>query len=122
LSCVPNAAAYTGTHDNDSVNGWYGTLNERDRNYLAMTLGKSGGDAAWDLIRAAWSSVAALAIAPLQDVFSMGTESRMNRPGVPTGNWAWRFRLSDFRGELIGRMEELTRLYNRIPSEGGLHY
>jgi 4-alpha-glucanotransferase len=119
---VPNAAAYTGTHDNDSVNGWYATLSDRDRNYLSSTLGKPIGDAAWDLICSAWASVAALAVAPLQDVLSMGTEARMNRPGVPTGNWAWRFRLSDFRGELIGRLADLTRVYNRIPADGGLRY
>lgn len=119
---VPNAAAYTGTHDNDSVNGWYAGLGDRDRNYLAQTLGGPLGDPAWALIRAAWASVAVLAVAPLQDVLSMGSEARMNRPGVPTGNWEWRFRLDQFRGELVGRMEELTRTFNRIPAEGGVRY
>jgi 4-alpha-glucanotransferase len=110
-----NCACYTGTHDNDTVNGWYATINDRDRNYLALTLGKGIGDPAWDLIRAAWSSVAALAIAPLQDVLSLGAEARMNKPGVATGNWRWRLRLDQFRPEVIGRLEELTRLFNRVP-------
>lgn len=114
---TPNTACYTGTHDNDTVNGWYATLNDRDRHYLGLTLGRSVGDAAWDLIRAAWASVSALAIAPLQDVLSMGSDARMNRPGIATGNWKWRFRLDQFRPEAIQRLEELTRLYNRIPSE-----
>ena len=56
----------------------------------------------WDLIRLAWSSVAAIAIAPLQDVLGLGNEARMNKPGVADGNWRWRFRLDQFRPELIG--------------------
>jgi 4-alpha-glucanotransferase len=114
---VPNSACYTGTHDNDTVNGWYATISDRDRNYLALTLGKGIGDPAWDLIRAAWASVSALAIAPLQDVLSMGSEARMNRPGIATGNWRWRFRLDQFRPEAIQRLAELSTLYNRVPVE-----
>jgi len=114
---VPNCACYTGTHDNDTVNGWYATLNDRDRNYLSLTLGKGIGDPAWDLIRAAWASVAVLAVAPLQDVLSMGSEARMNRPGIATGNWRWRFRLDQFRPDVIQRLADLTTLYNRVPSE-----
>ncbi len=109
-----NSACYTGTHDNDTVNGWYATLNDQDRNYLALTLGKVVGDPAWDMIRAAWASVATVAIAPLQDLLSMGSEARMNRPGIATGNWRWRFRADQFRPDAIPRLEELTRLYNRV--------
>ena len=112
---LPNSACYSGTHDNDTVNGWYATLNDRDRNYLAQTL-KGITDPAWDLIRAAWSSVSALAVAPLQDLLSMGSDARMNKPGIATGNWRWRFRLDQFRPEAIHRMAELTTLYNRVPS------
>jgi 4-alpha-glucanotransferase len=114
---VPNSACYTGTHDNDTVNGWYATLNDRDRNYLSLTLGKGIGDPAWDLIRSAWASVAALAVAPLQDVLGMGSDARMNRPGVATGNWRWRFRLDQFRPDVIQRLGDLTTLYNRVPAE-----
>jgi 4-alpha-glucanotransferase len=114
---VPNTVCYTGTHDNDTVNGWYATLNEHDRNYLSLTLGKGTGDPAWDLLRAAWASVAVLAVAPLQDLLSLGSEARMNRPGVAAGNWRWRFQLDQFRPEVIGRVAELTALYNRAPAE-----
>jgi 4-alpha-glucanotransferase len=113
---VPNTVCYTGTHDNDTVAGWYAALNERDRNYLAQTLGQGGGDVAWNLMRAAWGSVAALAVAPLQDVLGMGGEARMNRPGIAEGNWRWRFRLDQFRPDAIGRVAELTTLYNRAPA------
>ncbi|VTR95182.1 4-alpha-glucanotransferase : 4-alpha-glucanotransferase OS=Roseiflexus castenholzii (strain DSM 13941 / HLO8) GN=Rcas_2645 PE=3 SV=1: Glyco_hydro_77 [Gemmata massiliana] len=114
---VPNCVCYTGTHDNDTVQGWYLTLNDRDRHYLALTLGKGIGDVSWDLLREAWASVAAVAIAPLQDVLSLGSDARMNKPGVATGNWRWRFRLDQFRGDVIQRMADLTTLYNRVPVE-----
>jgi 4-alpha-glucanotransferase len=114
---VPKSACYTGTHDNDTVNGWYSTLSDHDRNYITLTLGKVIGDAAWDLIRFAWGSVSTLAIAPLQDLLSMGSEARMNRPGIATGNWKWRFRLDQFRPDVIQRLAELTTLYNRVSSE-----
>ena len=117
---VPNCVAYTGTHDNDTVKGWYATLNDRDRTNVAKTLGKPVSDPAWDLIWLAWSSVAAVAISPLQDVLSMGSEARMNRPGVANGNWRWRLRLDQFRQDAIPRLAELTTVYNRIPPEDRL--
>jgi 4-alpha-glucanotransferase len=112
---VPNCACYTGTHDNETANGWYASLPERDKHYLGLTLGHYVGDAAWDLIRQAWASVAMIAIAPLQDVLGLGNEARMNKPGVATGNWQWRFRADQFRPELISRLSEFTTLYNRAP-------
>ncbi len=113
---VPNCICYTGTHDNDTAKGWYNSLNDKDRNYLSLTIGRAIGDPSWDLIRLAWSSVAVLAVAPLQDVLSLGNEARMNKPGVAEGNWRWRFRLDQFRPELISRVGDLTTLYNRVPS------
>jgi 4-alpha-glucanotransferase len=118
---VPNTACYTGTHDNETVNGWYAGLNENDRHYLGIMLGHYIGDPAWELIRMAWGSVASLAIAPLQDVLSLGSDARMNKPGVATGNWRWRFRLDQFRPEVIGRLAEMTHLYNRVPAAVHTH-
>ena len=112
---VPNCACYTGTHDNETANGWYANLPERDKHYLGLTLGHYVGDAAWDLIRLGWASVAKLAIAPVQDLLSLGNEARMNKPGVATGNWRWRFRAEQFRPELISKLAEFTTLYNRAP-------
>lgn len=112
---VPNCACYTGTHDNETTNGWFAGLSPKDKNYLALTIGRPIGDAAWDLIQFSWSSVAALAVAPLQDVLSLGNDARMNKPGVAAGNWGWRFRLSQFRPDLIDRLRDLTTLYNRVP-------
>ncbi len=79
-----NTVVYTGTHDNDTTRGWFEALpqNQREKvwNYLRRKPGESS-EIAWELIRLAWSSVAALAMAPLQDVLNLGTEARMNLPG-----------------------------------------
>jgi 4-alpha-glucanotransferase len=115
---VPNCVCYTGTHDNDTVNGWFATLDDHSRHYLARTLGKPITNPAWDLIALGWSSVAVLAIAPLQDVLSLGSEARMNRPGVANGNWQWRVRYDQFQHDMITRLAELTTLYNRVPHSG----
>ncbi len=112
-----NAVCYTGTHDNDTVNGWYATISDKDRNYLALTLGRKIDDPAWDLTQFAWGSVAVLAIVPLQDLLGLGSEARMNRPGVAEGNWQWRLRSDQFQQELISRLANLTTLYNRVPRE-----
>jgi 4-alpha-glucanotransferase len=112
-----NAVCYTGTHDNDTVAGWYATLGDKDRHYLNLTLGRHVHNPAWDLTQAAWSSVAVLAVAPLQDLMGLGSDARMNKPGVAEGNWRWRFRGEQFRHDLIGRLADLTTLYNRVPAE-----
>jgi 4-alpha-glucanotransferase len=88
-----NAVVYTGTHDNPTTRGWFEELPDSQRQnlwkYLKRSAGESG-EAAPALIRLAWSSVAALAMAPLQDLLNLGSEARMNIPGRPEGNWRWR--------------------------------
>ena len=111
----PLTVVYTGTHDNDTTNGWYATLNEHDRKTIADYLGHEVKNPAQDLIRLAWSSVAVLAVAPLQDIFELGSEARMNVPGTASGNWRWRFRRDQFKPGNIERLAEWTTLYNRQP-------
>ncbi len=113
----PRCVVYTGTHDNDTTNGWWATLDEKNRGYLAAYIGRPVQDPAWDLIRLAWASVAVIAVAPVQDVLSLGGEARMNKPGVADGNWRWRFRPEQFGGGLVDRLAGLTQLYNRLPPE-----
>jgi 4-alpha-glucanotransferase len=90
---VPNTVAYTGTHDNATTRQWYEELPDYQRqnlwNYLKRSPGESA-EAAPALMRLTWSSVAALSIAPLQDVLNLGSEARMNVPGRAGGNWSWR--------------------------------
>ena len=76
-------------------------------------LGRDGSDIAWDLIRLAQSSVADLAIIPLQDVMRLDDDARMNFPGTPTGNWKWRFAPHQLHSGLAEGMKELTEAYGR---------
>ncbi len=70
---IPNAVAYTATHDNDTTRGWHKTLSAAARKQLYQYAPGARNDPAWALIRLAWSSVANLAIAPLQDVLRLGS-------------------------------------------------
>ena len=88
-----NAVVYTGTHDNATSRGWYEELPPYQRQNLwryLTSLDRDAREIAWDLMRLAWSSPAALAIAPLQDLLNLGAEARMNVPGRAEGNWSWR--------------------------------
>jgi 4-alpha-glucanotransferase len=108
-----NTVAYTGTHDNDTTRGWYNGIGDREKDNVRRYLGRDGHDIAWDLMRAAWSSVADYAIAPVQDILDLGTEARMNFPGRPSGNWIWRYRAEMLRPDLLDRLGDLTELYGR---------
>ena len=104
---------YTGTHDNDTARGWYERVPEGERDFYRRYLDRSGDNVAWDLIRACWSSVAALALAPMQDFLNLGNEARMNYPGDPSGNWTWRMPADALNDELQQRIKELNTLYGR---------
>lgn len=108
-----DTVAYTGTHDNDTTLGWYRTALDWERDHVRRYLARDGSDVAWDLIRLAWSSVASYAIAPLQDILNLGTEARMNFPGRPQGNWAWRYQALQLNPWTLDRLAELTHLYRR---------
>jgi 4-alpha-glucanotransferase len=109
-----NCFCYTGTHDNETIVGWYQHLSPGQREYLEKTVGKRLDDPAWDMIRLAWSSVAVVAITPLQDLLRLGNEARMNTPSTSQGNWRWRVREQHFTLEMIERLAEWTHLYNRV--------
>lgn len=116
---------YTGTHDNDTMIGWWQSTaesdstrgqqeidNERDlaRRYLNM----KGDEPQWDFIRAAFSSVAGIAIIPAQDILGLDNSARMNLPGEPSGNWKWRMRPDQLKLEHQDRLRELSWLYGRL--------
>ncbi len=111
---VPHAVVYTGTHDTDTTRGWFAGLGGEERQRVLDYLGGSGEVIEWDLIRAAYTSVADLAIVPIQDVFGLGSEARMNTPGEATGNWAWRARADQFRPDLAERLRRLALLTGRF--------
>jgi len=113
----PRCVVYTGTHDNDTTRGWYeesSTPEERD--FARRYLGRDGSDIVWDLIRLAHESVAERAIVPLQDVLDLGSSARMNLPGRPSGNWAWRFEQGQLTDAHAARLRDLTTHCGRRPS------
>jgi len=109
--------AYTGTHDNDTVIGWYQvTSTEGERDYARKYLAVDGSDIAWDLIRLAWSSVANTTITTAQDLLSLGHEARMNLPStVGPPNWCWRLQPGALSDDIAARLLELTAVYGRMP-------
>jgi 4-alpha-glucanotransferase len=120
-----DCVVYTGTHDNDTTVGWFqsrageGTTRTAEqiadeRRFALAYLGTDGSEIHWDLIRAALASVAATAIAPLQDVLGLGTSARMNLPGTSRGNWRWRCVPEALTPECAGRLRELTAIYDRL--------
>jgi 4-alpha-glucanotransferase len=108
-----NTVVYTGTHDNDTTRGWYGSLGEHEKDFTRRYLGRDASDIAWDLIRLAWSSIADYAMAPLQDVLDLGTDARMNLPGRASGNWGWRFQADMLTDGVLDRLRGLTEIYGR---------
>jgi 4-alpha-glucanotransferase len=109
----PNTVCYTGTHDNDTTPGWYSQLSEKDRQFWPDYFGYPISDAGMMFIREAWKSVAEVAISPLQDLLGLGSEARMNTPGLAEGNWGWRFRPEQFRPGTIEKIAEWTLRYDR---------
>jgi 4-alpha-glucanotransferase len=84
------AVAYTGTHDNDTTAGWWDSVDEPTRHQVRDYLSCSDGQVVWCMIEAVLDSDAMLAIFPVQDIFELGSDARMNLPGRPDGNWGWR--------------------------------
>jgi 4-alpha-glucanotransferase len=120
---VHNTVAYTGTHDNATTRQWYEELPDYQRqnfwSYLKRSPGTSA-DAAPELMRLAWSSPAALAIAPLQDLLNLGSEARMNVPGRADGNWRWRVREDLLSSQAFQRLQDLTESCKRSVSPATL--
>jgi 4-alpha-glucanotransferase len=115
--------AYTGTHDNDTVRGWWeGEAGDstrtpedvaREKALARRYLDTDGRDMPWVMIRAVTASVADAAVVPLQDVLGLGSEARMNRPSTASGNWRWRCRPDALGPALARRLGELAGLYGR---------
>ncbi len=111
-----NCICYTGTHDNDTTIGWYQKASENSKNKCRIYMNSASGkeeEVCWDFIRTALGSTAAYAIIPMQDLLCKGSESRMNTPSMPGGNWAYRFEEWEMSHELAGRLRGMTQLYGR---------
>lgn len=111
---VKNCVAYTGTHDNEPVVGWFQTASSEDiefaKHYLKLT-DEEGYD--WGMMRALFASVADTTIVQAQDILGLGSESRMNTPATVGRNWQWRAKEGVFTWELAQKLREMMWLYGR---------
>jgi 4-alpha-glucanotransferase len=106
---------YTGTHDNDTAVGWHGALGPEQRQRVRVYLGHSASTIHQIMIRTILTSVADLAVIPMQDVLGLGSDERMNRPGDPHGNWEWRLQINQLSDSHAAWLRELTELSGRLP-------
>ncbi len=117
---VPNSVVYTGTHDNDTTRGWWDNgATPEEKLGVRVYLNPEESDVVWALIRAAATSVADVALFPVQDILQLGTEARMNVPSSSGDNWAWRCPDGMLTPELAGKLAALTEVTDRdrIPPE-----
>jgi 4-alpha-glucanotransferase len=110
----PDSVVYTGSHDNDTCNGWWQSAEEPVRHHLREYLATDGFDISWIMIRTACASVADMAIYPMQDILRLGGEHRMNLPGSTDGNWAWRFEWSQVTADHASQLRHVCELYDRL--------
>ena len=130
-----NCVVYTGTHDNDTVVGWYRSLSPEDKKFVNDYMGIHDLDKenlytscaapevtektrwekelSWEVIRLALASTADLAVIPMQDYLGLGTEARINMPSTLGGNWTWRMKKGAFTPEIRKRCRQMNRLYGR---------
>lgn len=115
--CEKNSVTYTGTHDNDTTRGWYSTASQKEQDHFRRYMNSSGENVPWDFIRLASSSPSMFSIYPLQDVLGLDSKYRMNTPGVPWGNWQYRYKEEQLSPETSKFLYYITKLFGRLPEE-----
>ena len=114
-----NCVVYTGTHDNETVVGWFDNASDDEKKHVLSYLNVDGGEnIAWDLIRLSYASVADTAVATLQDLMNLDDEARMNFPGKPSGNWQWRYTANMLTDDIASELRKMTELYGRGVKSG----
>ncbi len=119
-----HCVAYTGTHDNDTTVGWFSsqagegsTRSQREINAekdFAMRYLQCGPNQIHQsMMRAIWSSVACISIAPVQDLLGLPSQARMNTPGLATGNWTWRCEPAQLTPKVADSMRQMTEAFGR---------
>ena len=114
---VKNCIVYTGTHDNNTIRGWFkDEASADDKKRLFQYLGRevSEKDVHWEFVRLAMMSVANTVILSAQDILGLGGEARMNLPATTKGNWKWRLREKELTSSLSDKLLEMTRIYGRV--------
>jgi 4-alpha-glucanotransferase len=112
-----NYVVYTGTHDNDTTLGWFNAATPGEREAAQKYIGVYGLNIPWAFIRLGFASVADMAVVPLQDVLSLGSEARMNHPSKVGGWWSWRVPPGMLTDAIADRLRELAAIYGRLPQE-----
>jgi 4-alpha-glucanotransferase len=108
------SVVYTGTHDNDTTKGWYAKLPAVQREVLQRKLGVDDREIVWAIIRQALASPADTVIVPAQDFLELGTEARMNVPGIAKGNWGWRLKDGALTHEIAQELRSISMEYGRL--------
>ena len=112
---VPNTIAYTGTHDNDTILGWWNTVSDHEKAFALQYLDSDGHEIQWDMMRAISKSIANTVIFPMQDVLGLSGDHRMNFPGQPEGSWEWRFSWDQVDPIYTQKLSKMSYEYARIP-------
>lgn len=114
----PHCVVYTGTHDNDTIQGWMASAPRKDaafaKEYLRLT--KREGYH-WGMMRSAWASAADLAVMQMQDLLGLGGEARMNVPSTLGSNWRWRALPGSYGPELAKKLRHDMKVYQRLPRQ-----
>ncbi len=115
---IPNCVAYTGTHDNDTVNGWMASADPKDVARAKQYLGLNSEEGYnWGMMRVLWNSNAGLTIVQAQDLLGLGSESRMNTPSTVGKNWRWRALPGSFSDDLANKIREEMKGCGRLADE-----
>ena len=111
------SVVYTGTHDNDTTAGWYRKLPSTQRKALRLRLRANDHEIVWAMIREVLASPSDTAIVPAQDLLDLGSNARMNLPGIEQGNWQWRLKHGVLTGDLAQKLRSITTAYGRLGRE-----
>jgi len=112
--------AYTGTHDNDTTQGWWAMQGQGERGAIEAYVGAVNERPAWPLIRAVEASVSQIAVIPAQDLLELGSEARMNTPAIASGNWSWRVPEKSWTPEIAEKLAAIAEVADRDNDPLGL--
>ena len=126
FSYSPNSVVYTGTHDNNTIQGWYDDAKKESKKKIKTVnlklchdyLGGARKNMHWAMIREAMKSVANLAVFPVQDVLGLNGKARMNIPGKASGSWQWRLAQNALTKKLTAKLRHETQIFNRSTGAG----
>ena len=112
-----NSIVYTGTHDNETLVGWYETMSRKDKSFAREYMGcrhTPKKEMHWEFIRLAMASPAKLAVIPVQDYLGLGAEARINEPSTLGKNWKWRLLSGELNSDVLKQCRRMAKLYGRL--------